>query len=144
MFGWQRRLTGRAGAELRLDLGAEHVDWFPGRLRHILDNLFSNALRCRDPVKAGAWVHLRLTPTPTAYELRVSDNGMGLPAAGRLMAGPLTRAGPLRGAGLAVGLPVVRLLVEQSGATLAVRSEVGRGTDSVLTLPRYDLTGYLT
>ncbi len=144
VFGWQRRLTGRPEVELRLELGAEHVDWFPARLRHILDNLFSNALRYRDPVKAEAWVYLRVTPTPAAYELQVSDNGMGLPAAGRLAAGPLTRAAPLRSAGLAVGLPVVRLLVEQSGGTLTVRAEEGRGTDFRLTLPRYDLADYLT
>lgn len=144
VFGWQRRLTAHPEVELRLELGVEHMDWFPARLRHILDNLFSNALRYRDPVKAESWVSLRLTSTPTAYELRLSDNGMGLPAAERLAAGPLTRAAPVRDAGVAVGLPVVRLLVEQSGGTLAVRSEEGRGTDFVLTLPRYDLADFLT
>lgn len=144
VFGWQRRLTGRPDVSLRLDLGVEHVDWFPARLRHILDNLFSNALRYRDPAKAEAWVYLGLAVTPEAYELRVSDNGTGLPDADRLAAGPLTRAAPVRDTGLAVGLPVVRLLVEQSGGTLAVRSEQGRGTDFVLTLPRYDRADYLT
>ena len=55
----------------------------------------------------------------------------------------LSRAAPLREAGVGVGLPVVRLLVEQSGGTLVVRSEGGRGTDFVLTLPRYDIHDYL-
>jgi signal transduction histidine kinase len=45
---------------------------------------------------------------------------------------------------LGVGLSVVRLLVEQSGGTLTVQSEGGRGTDFVLTLPRYDIDDYLT
>ena len=143
-FRWQRRLTRNAEVVLRLELEAEHVEWFPARLRHVLDNLLSNALRYRDPVKAESWVLVGLRSSGEAYEFRVSDNGMGLPDHARRTFELLSRAAPVRAAGLGVGLPVVRLLVEQSGGTLAVRSEEGRGTDFVLTLPRYDLADYLT
>ena len=44
VFRWQRRLQNAEGAELRLELEEEYVEWFPARLRHILDNLVSNAL----------------------------------------------------------------------------------------------------
>jgi signal transduction histidine kinase len=144
VFRWQRRLTGNAAVALRLELEVDHVEWFPARLRHILDNLFSNALRYRDPVKGEAWVLLGLRATDAAYEFRVSDNGMGLPADDRRAFELLSRAAPVRAAGLGVGLPVVKLLVEGSGGTLSVRSEEGRGTDFVLTLPRYDVDDFLT
>lgn len=145
VFRVQRRLSGNAAVVLMLELEADHVEWFPGRLRHILDNLFSNALRYRDPVKTEAWVRLGLRATDAAYEFRLSDNGMGLPAgAGSQAFELLSRAAPVREAGIGVGLPVVRLLVEQSGGTLTVRSDEGRGTDFVLTLPRYDVSDYLT
>jgi signal transduction histidine kinase len=143
-FRWQQRLTRNREVALRLDLEVEHVEWFPARLRHILDNLLSNALRYRDPVKAESWVHVGLRASDGAYEFHVSDNGMGLPDQDRRAFELLSRAAPVRAAGLGVGLPVVRLLVEQSGGTLSVRSEQGRGTDFVLTLPRYDLDDYLT
>lgn len=144
VFSWQRRLTGNADVVLKLDLGIAHVDWFPVRLRHILDNLFSNALRYRDPVKAESWVLLQLRASDSEYQFRVSDNGMGLPhGAGQQAAELLSRAAPVREAGVGVGLPVVRLLVEESGGTLEVKSEEGRGTDFVLTLPRYDLQDFL-
>ena len=145
VFRIQRRLTSSADVNLRLELEVDYVEWFPGRLRHILDNLFSNALRYRDPVKAEAWVMLGLKATDAAYEIRVTDNGMGLPSgAGGQAFELLSRAAPIRAAGLGVGLPVVRLLIEESGGTLTVSSEEGRGTDFVLTLPRYDLADYLT
>jgi signal transduction histidine kinase len=144
VFRWQRRLTGNAAVALRLELEVDHVEWFPARLRHILDNLFSNALRYRDPVKSESWVLLGLRAADAAYEFRVSDNGMGLPDPDRRGFELLSRAAPVRAAGLGVGLPVVKLLVEGSGGTLAVRSEGGRGTDFVLTLPRYDIDDYLT
>ena len=56
----------------------------------------------------------------------------------------LSRAAPIREFGLGVGLPVVRLLVDQSGDELVVNAEEARGTDFVLTLPRYDIADYLT
>ena len=143
-FRWQRRLTRNAEVALRLELEVEHVEWFPARLRHVLDNLLSNALRYRDPVKAESWVLVGLRAVGEAYEFRVSDNGMGLPDHARRTFELLSRAAPIRAAGLGVGLPVVRLLVEQSGGDLTVRSEEGRGTDFLLTLPRYDLADFLT
>jgi signal transduction histidine kinase len=145
VFQRQRLLTGRPEVALRLELEIDHVEWFPVRLRHILDNLFSNALRYRDPVKSEAWVLLKLRAVEHGYEFRVSDNGMGMPAdSGGQAFELLSRAAPLRAAGLGVGLPVIRLLVDQSGGSLVVKSEEGRGTDFVLTLPRYDLDDYLT
>lgn len=144
VFRSQRRLTGNAEVSLRLTLEVDHVEWFPARLRHILDNLFSNALRYRDPVKAESWVLLGLRATDVAYEFRISDNGLGLPPGEGLQAFELlSRSASVRAVGVGVGLPVVRLLVEQSGGTLTVRSDAGRGTDFVLTLPRYDLADFL-
>jgi hypothetical protein len=38
VFRWQQRLVGAPQVVLRLELESEHVEWFPARLRHILDN----------------------------------------------------------------------------------------------------------
>ena|GEM_PF-3725516 len=48
VFRWQQRLTGTHDVVLRLELETDHVEWFPARLRHILDNLLAHALRHRD------------------------------------------------------------------------------------------------
>ena len=145
VFRWQQRLAGAPQAVLRLELESEHVEWFPARLRHVLDNLLSNALKYRDPEKAETWVQVGLRVSPQGYELRVSDNGVGLPAReGPEVFDLFYRAAPARAAGLGVGLAVVKLLVEQSGGTLAADSGPGQGTTFVAVLPRYDLEDYLT
>jgi signal transduction histidine kinase len=145
VFRWQQRLEGAPQVVLRLELETEHVEWFPGRLRHILDNLLSNALKYRDPEKAESWVRLGLRASPTDYELRVSDNGIGLRSEGRAEIFELFyRAAPVRAAGLGIGLAVVKLLVEQSGGTLSADSGEGQGTTFVALLPRYDVDDYLT
>jgi len=144
VFRWQRRLLGAAEVKLSLDLEFEHVDWFPARLRHVLDGLLSNAVKYRDPDKAESRVSVQLRASPKAYEFRVSDNGVGMEERDRdQLFDLLYRAAPVRAAVLGVGLAVVKLLVEQSGGELAVDSARGQGSTFVATLPRYDVDDFL-
>ena len=144
VFRGQRRLVGVPQAALRLELESEHVEWFPARFRHIIDNLFSNALKYSDTGKDVMWVQLSLRVSSDGYELCVSDNGVGLPSQDCTeMFELLYRAGPTRTAGLGVGLPVVKLLVEQSGGKLTVTSGDGQGTSFLITLPRYGMDDFL-
>ena len=144
VFRWQQRLTGARETLLRLELGTDYMEWFPARLRHILDNLFANALRHRDRTATDQWVSLALAQAGAGYEIKLSDNGVGPPpGADRRALELFYRAGPIRSAGLGAGLSVVRALVEQSGGTLTAYPRGSRGTDFVLTLPRYDLFDYL-
>jgi light-regulated signal transduction histidine kinase (bacteriophytochrome) len=145
LFRWQRRLAGTLQVALRLELESEYVEWFPARLRHILDNLISNSLKYRDPEKAESWVQLELRVSAEGYEFRVSDNGVGLPPDQHQRLFELFyRAAPARAASRGVGLAVVKMLVEQSGGTFAVDSGPGQGTTFVLVLPRYDINDFLT
>lgn len=145
VFRWQQRLVGASGVALQFLSEDAHLEWFPARLRHILDNLFSNALKYRDPDKTESWVRLDVQTTPRSYTLLVSDNGLGLPAGDQAEVFELFyRAGPTRVAGLGVGLAVVKLLVEQSGGTLGVASGEGQGSTFTVVLPRYDVDDYLT
>jgi signal transduction histidine kinase len=144
VFRAQQRLEAAPGVELRLRLESEHVEWFPGRLRHLFDNLLSNALRYRDHAKERSWIEVALRETARGYVFRVSDNGLGLPRGRPADVTELFfRAAPARAAGLGVGLAVVKLLVEQSTGTLTVDSGEGQGTTFVLTLPRFDLDDFL-
>jgi signal transduction histidine kinase len=144
VFRWQQRLMDAAQVVLKLELESEYVEWFPARFRHILDNLLSNALKYRDPNKDEEWVRLGLRVSAEGYELRVSDNGVGLPAGeGAEVFELFYRAAPARAAGLGVGLAVVKLLVEQSGGTLTADSGEGQGSSFVAVLPRYDVEDYL-
>lgn len=143
-FRWQQRLSGAANAVLRLDLQPDSINWFPARLRHILDNLISNALRYRDPEKGEIRVGLQLRIVNCHYELRFTDNGLGIPddkVAGMLEL--FYRAAPTRSAGLGVGLAIVKLLVEHSCGTLSVSSSEGQGTSVIVVLPRYDLDDHI-
>lgn len=144
IFRWQQRVTGASRAELRMTLQMDHVEWFPARLRHIIDGLISNALRYRDPDKGESRVGLDARRNGSVYEFRVTDNGVGLCQERRIdMLELIHRAAPARTAGLGVGLAVVKLLIEQSGGTLTVESVEGRGTCFKACLPTFDVDDFL-
>jgi signal transduction histidine kinase len=145
VFRWQQRLSGATHAILHTDLSADSINWFPARFRHILDNLISNALKYRDPAKGEARVTVSLNHRAECIELRVTDNGLGMPWDQRTAALELFyRSTPLRNTGVGVGLAVVKLLIEQSGGSLNVDSGEGKGSNFTALLPRYDVGDYLT
>lgn len=144
VFRWQQRLAGAQGIDLRLELLIDHMEWFPARFRHLVDNLFANALRYRDPAVHDPWVCLSLASVGACYEIQVSDNGSGPPPGeDRRILELFYRSAPVRSAGFGAGLSVVRLLVEQSGGKLTACPREGGGSVFTLTLPRYDLLDYL-
>lgn len=144
VFRWHQRLENAPQATLELSLASDHLEWFPARLRHILSNLLSNALKYRDPAKNPSWVRVSLRGVGDGYEFQVADNGLGLSAPPANTADLFYRHAPAEVASLGVGLAVVKMLVEQSGGAVATDSGAGQGTTVTVTLPRYDLTDFLT
>lgn len=144
IFRWQQRLCGATHATLHLGLKTEHVDWFPARLRHILDGLFARSLRNRSASNGESRVSLEVQRVGQAYELRVSDNSLKKSPLVRSDALVFAHVAPVgRETRLEPEITAVTLLVEQSGGTLTVeRSEVS-GTCFLVRLPRYDTGDFL-
>lgn len=144
VFRWQQRLSGVSDTVLRLELDIEHLEWFPARLRHIIDNLLANALQYPAASRGESRITVSLHRTEPGYELRVADNGAGISYARRAdMLELFYRARPARTAGVGVGLAVVKALVEQSGGSLTIESDKTLGTCVLAVLPRYDVDDFL-
>jgi signal transduction histidine kinase len=144
VFRWQQRLESRPEARLILSLGCERANWFPVRLRHILQNLMANAIKYGDPEKGENRVNVAVRSIQGSYELRVTDNGVGMPETQmKHLLEPMHRVSEFNGTKPGVGLAVVKHLVEQSGGELAVGSGEGMGSCFVVTLPMFDQGDYL-
>ena len=125
------RLTLTATLPDRLDA---HVD--PGRIRQVVDNLVSNAIKYNEP---GGSVDVVLV-ADAAIELTVADTGLGVPAEdldklfSRFYRGGAARDRHIQGTGL--GLAIVQSIVLAHGGRASLsRQDVGRGTVVRVVLP---------
>ncbi len=138
-----------AGPRVRVDVQLEGdspvvVGIDATSLEQVLMNLVSNA---RDALLNGGVVQVRVSrPTVPSgaleagcyARLEVIDNGAGIDAQTRARVfEPLFTTKP-RGRGTGLGLSTVRTLVERSGGSIALESEVGHGTTVTVDLPLTD------
>jgi PAS domain S-box-containing protein len=122
----------RAGDEVLIDRD---------RFRQVLVNLVDNAAQAlKDPAwtppdGATRCVTVRTESAGPHVRLSIIDNGPGI--APDVMAKIFEPLFTTKSFGVGLGLPTVRQIVEQHGATIDVKSTVGSGTAFVIFLPRH-------
>lgn len=118
---------------LRTDLSDVQVKADPTRIRQVVTNLLSNALKF---TPSGGEVALTARTDDGRALIRVSDTGPGIPADevahvfDRFFRGREVRAG-----GSGIGLTVARELVRAHDGDIQVTSDPGRGTTFTVFLP---------
>lgn len=133
---YRGRATAR-GLSLSCELPPRRVEVQadPLRLRQILDNLVSNAVKY---AAAGTWIRVSGRGAGSEVELVVADGGPGLPA-DELAAlfRPYERSSLAhRSLGAGLGLLVVQRLVAQHGGRIDAHSPPDAGLRFVVSLPR--------
>jgi signal transduction histidine kinase len=113
-----------------------HVRADPNGLRHVLANLFDNALR-HTPANGHIEVRLQRADARVVFEVR--DTGSGIPgdALPRIFE-RFYRVDPARSraeGGTGLGLAIVKHLVETMGGDVSAESELGKGTTIRFRLP---------
>ena len=108
------------------------------QLKKVLYNLLSNAFKFSDPQTGQVWI--RLASKDQSIELEVEDNGIGIPR--EQLARIFDRFTQVEGGatrryeGSGIGLALVKEIVTLHGGTIAVESDLGRGSIFTITLPR--------
>jgi two-component system sensor histidine kinase/response regulator len=108
----------------------------PRRIRQIINNLLSNALKFTD---AGGHVNLRLRREQKAAVFQVEDTGIGIPANQQSLLfetfQQLETGHRRQYQGTGLGLALTKQLVELHGGTITVNSRVGVGSVFTVRLP---------
>ncbi len=128
-------LADAGGVQLRTEVPTDlpPVNADPARIRGVLMNLLSNAIRY---TPAGGSVTVAAAAEGDRVALRVRDTGSGMPEELRARVFERFVKGPgSPGAGL--GLAIAKDVVSAHGGDIAVSSEVGKGTEVRFTLPIY-------
>ena len=107
------------------------IDADPARIRGVLSNLLSNAIR---HTPAGGIITVSAHRSGDAVAIAVRDTGQGIPAELRpSVFERFVKAPGSPGAGL--GLAIAKDIVVAHGGTIDLTSEVGKGTEVRITLP---------
>ena len=122
-----------AGITLRTELDEVRVDGDPVRLRQIVTNQLTNAVKFVPP---GGTVTVRLSREEGWAVLRVADTGPGIPAdeLPRVF-DRFFRSRSARADGSGIGLAVAAELAAAHGGTLTAESEIGDGTTFTTRIP---------
>ena len=139
---------------IQADIHAKHHDFFIDtvnvndervvcdklRLNQVLLNILSNSIKYTSP---GGTISMRITEKTVkengygTYEFRIKDNGMGMHADYlKTIFDPFTRAksstvSGIQGTGL--GMAITKNIVDMMGGTIEMHSELGKGTETILT-----------
>jgi signal transduction histidine kinase len=102
-------------------------------LGRVFRNLITNAIQATE---AGGCVTITTSRTGANVEVNVSDTGSGIPA--DRLSSIFEEFVTTKRRGLGLGLAITKRIVEQLDGTIAVESEVGRGTAFTLRFPARD------
>jgi signal transduction histidine kinase len=121
--------------EVRISVSCKRkcVGWFdPKKVERVLYNLLRNA--CEVVPKEAGTVEVELLDSPGSVEIRVSDNGPGIPGPVRQrLFEPFVSFGKENGSGM--GLAVAQKIVQHHGGEISVERTSEAGTVFKLTMP---------
>lgn len=115
---------------LKLDENLVTFSFDPDRIRRILINLIENAVQA-DP--ADQPVQIESESTADNVKITVSDKGRGI--AEEDMQNIFEPYFSTKKSGTGLGLAITRLIVEEHGGSISVRSQVEHGTEFTIVLP---------
>jgi PAS domain S-box-containing protein len=107
----------------------------PTRLDLIFNNLISNAIKYADMRKEDPFLEVIITTNSSWAEIRVRDNGEGIPAEAQAKIFDMFYRASSRASGSGLGLYIVKEAIQKIQGTVEVISELGKGTEFIVSIP---------
>lgn len=105
------------------------------RLKIILSNILSNAIRYRNPEATNPFVNVEISAGQQGADIRISDNGIGIKQEMHEKIFEMFYRVSENSVGTGLGLYIVKEAVHILNGTIKVESEQGRGTTFIINIP---------
>ncbi len=106
------------------------------RLKIILNNLVSNAIKYHDPLKANKMVCVSFEKEQEDFKITVSDNGKGISESQKDRVFDMFFTGTNgKSIGSGIGLHIVKEAIAKIDGAISLESEVGVGSNFIITAP---------
>lgn len=107
----------------------------PTRVRIVLANLLSNALKYSDPAKENPFIKINATKVDLHLAISVQDNGVGIDRQYVSKIFDMFYQGNEKSDGSGLGLYIVKETLEKIQGEISVQSELGKGSEFKVILP---------
>jgi signal transduction histidine kinase len=105
------------------------------RLKVILSNLISNAIRYHDQRKISPFIRLHFMPREQGFHLKVEDNGQGIPPEYHHKIFDMFYRANESSTGSGLGLYIVKETLDRLSGSVLVESRPGTGSSFTILLP---------
>jgi PAS domain S-box-containing protein len=105
------------------------------RLRTIVGNILSNAIKYSDPQKDQPFINIAISTNEEVCEIRFADNGIGIEEQYQLKIFDIFFRGTTHSEGTGLGLFIVKDTIDRLKGTIEVKSKLGSGSEFIIRLP---------
>ena len=118
------------------DESMNEIECYPGQLNQVFMNILNNAVQAMPEDKKNAKITIYTEEAPDNVVIRIIDNGMGIPdeIKNRIWEPFFTTKDV--GVGTGLGMSITYGIIQKHNGDIALISEVGKGTEFVITLPK--------
>ncbi len=118
------------------DESMNEIECYPGQLNQVFMNILNNAVQAMPASKADAEITIYTEESDNDVSIRIKDNGVGIPdeIKDRIWEPFFTTKDV--GVGTGLGMSITYGIVEKHGGKIDLSSEVGKGTEFVISLPK--------
>ena len=112
------------------------IECYPGQLNQVFMNILNNAVQAMPEDRKDAEITIYTEEAEKEVMVRIKDNGVGIPdeIKGRIWEPFFTTKEV--GVGTGLGMSITYGIIEKHGGKIDLSSEVGKGTEFVITLPK--------
>ena len=114
----------------------QQIECFPGQLNQVFMNILNNAIQAIPEERKDGEITIYTEEEDNHVVIRMKDNGMGMPEdIQKRIWEPFFTTKPV-GVGTGLGMSITFGIIEKHSGKIELQSEVGKGTEFVITLPK--------
>lgn len=132
----RNKTKGKIEITKHYDESMHEIECYPGQLNQVFMNILNNAVQAMPEDRKDAEITIYTEEADNEVYVRIKDNGVGIPdeIKDRIWEPFFTTKEV--GVGTGLGMSITYGIVEKHGGKIDLTSEVGKGTEFVITLPK--------
>jgi len=132
----RNKTKGKIEITKHYDESINDVECYPGQLNQVFMNILNNAVQAMPEEKKDGKITIYTEEVKNEVIIRIKDNGVGIPDEIKDKIWEPFFTTKEVGVGTGLGMSITYGIIEKHGGKIKLSSEIGKGTEFVITLPK--------